>query len=151
VSRLTDMLNEFHSRPGVDITAPPAPTLNVEGLKERQRFLQDEVDELRRALDDGDVVGYADALADIVYVVFGSAWRTGIGLDDVLEEVHASNMTKTPSPGDGKAIKGPGYRPPDIPAAFRRAAEHAAALQLRAGRPSDFPPAWFTPPGWRAP
>ena len=47
-----------------------------------------------------DLIGIADALADIVYVVYGTALTYGIDLDSVLREVHRSNMSfpQTESP-----------------------------------------------------
>jgi hypothetical protein len=113
------LLAEFHARPGVDIQAPPEPTLDVPGLDQRQGFLEEEVRELGEASAAGDLIAFADALADITYVVYGTAWRTGIPLDAVVGEVHRSNMSKTATPGDGKAIKGPGYFRPDVAAALR--------------------------------
>ena len=74
------------------------------------------------AADDGrrDTVEAADALADLVYVVYGMALETGIDLAAVLAEVQRSNMSKLGSDGrpvyreDGKVLKGPGYFPPDV-------------------------------------
>ena len=74
------------------------------------------------ATDDGrrDTVEAADALADLVYVVYGMALETGIDLAAVLAEVQRSNMSKLGADGkpiyreDGKVLKGPGYFPPDI-------------------------------------
>lgn len=74
------------------------------------------------ALDDGtrDLVGAADALADIAVVDFCFAAEAGIPLDDVLEEVHRSNLSKVGADGrpvkddEGKFVKGPDYRPPDV-------------------------------------
>ena len=77
-------------------------------------YIEEEARELREAVEAGDVVATADALADLGYVVYGAAWRFRIPLDAVVAEVHRSNMTKTPTPGDGKAIKGPGYSRPDV-------------------------------------
>ena len=72
--------------------------------------------------DDGerDTVAAADALADLVYVVYGMALETGIDLAAVLAEVQRSNMSKLGADGrpvyreDGKVLKGPGYFPPDV-------------------------------------
>lgn len=74
------------------------------------------------ALDDGtrDTVGAADALADMIYVIYGMALETGIPLDAVLREVQRSNMSKLGSDGkpiyreDGKVLKGPGFFDPAI-------------------------------------
>jgi predicted HAD superfamily Cof-like phosphohydrolase len=70
---------------------------------------------------DMDLELAADALADTAYVVEGSAVQLGIDLDPVFAEVHRSNMSKLGADGkpiyrteDGKVLKGPGFRPPDI-------------------------------------
>lgn len=70
---------------------------------------------------DVDLELAADALADTAYVVEGSAVQLGIDLDPVFAEVHRSNMSKLGADGkpiyraeDGKVLKGPGFRPPDI-------------------------------------
>lgn len=68
----------------------------------------------------GNVVGIADALADLVYVINGAALCYGIDLDEVFEEVHRSNMAKLGPDGkpiyreDGKVLKPEGWEPPDI-------------------------------------
>lgn len=67
-----------------------------------------------------DPVEIADALGDGVYVKYGHAIERGIPLDDVLLEIHRSNMSKLGDDGepvlrnDGKILKGPRYSPPDI-------------------------------------
>ncbi len=91
-------------------------------------LIEEEVDELRAGARDGDLVEVADALADIVYVAYGTAHVYGIDLDAVLDEVHASNMTKLGPGGrpvrrpDGKVLKGPDYRPPDVNGVLARSA-----------------------------
>lgn len=116
---VAEMLHEFHTRPGCDIGAPTYPTMDVTGLDQRLAFIEEEVLELRDAYEAGDLTKFADGLGDIIYAVYGTAWRTGIPMDDVVAEIHFSNMTKIASPGDGKAIKGPGYVPPNVAAALR--------------------------------
>ncbi len=65
-------------------------------------------------------VEIADALGDGIYVKYGHAIERGIPLDDVLREIHRSNMSKLGADGlpilrdDGKILKGPNYSPPDI-------------------------------------
>ena len=68
-----------------------------------------------------DLVGTADALADLIYVIYGYALELGIPLSTVLQEVHSSNMSKLdPTTGqpiyreDGKVLKGSNFREPDI-------------------------------------
>lgn len=67
-----------------------------------------------------DISKLAKELADLLYVVYGTADVYGIPMDDVFREVHESNMSKLDDNGkvlrrdDGKVLKGPNYRPPDI-------------------------------------
>jgi predicted HAD superfamily Cof-like phosphohydrolase len=62
----------------------------------------------------------AKELADLLYVVFGSADLLGIPLGKAFGEVHDSNMSKLGEDGkpilreDGKVLKGPDYRPADM-------------------------------------
>lgn len=64
------------------------------------------------------VVIIADALADILYVVFGTALTYGIDIESCFLEVHRSNMTKSMLKDEksikGKTLKGDEYRPPDL-------------------------------------
>ena len=72
--------------------------------------------------DDGarNTVESADALGDLVYVIYGMALEMGIPMRDVLAEIQASNLSKLGADGkpiyreDGKVLKGPGFFSPDI-------------------------------------
>lgn len=57
-----------------------------------------------------------DGLADLQYVVLGSAVAWGIDLGPFFEEVHRANMDKLRGPkrADGKQLKPDDWRPPDI-------------------------------------
>jgi predicted HAD superfamily Cof-like phosphohydrolase len=102
----------FHNLPTIDVPA------DLGAL--RVRLLAEEVDEFAHAVAARDLVGIADALADVVYVAFGSAVTYGIDLDAVFAEVHRSNMSKLDARGrpvlraDGKVLKSSRYTPPDI-------------------------------------
>jgi predicted HAD superfamily Cof-like phosphohydrolase len=91
----------------------------------RIALLEEEVCEFAAATRAGDLVGIADALADIVYVAYGAALTYGIDLDLVLAEVHRANMSKLDSRGrpakrpDGKVIKSDRYQPPDVHGALQ--------------------------------
>jgi len=92
------------------------PTL-IEGDHARRRadFIIEEAKEYLDALEANDLVGVADALADMLYVVLGAAVAHGIDIQPIFNEVHRSNMTKTPKPGTMKLCeKGPGYQKPRI-------------------------------------
>ena len=59
-------------------------------------------------------------LADLVYVCYQYAENMGWFLDEALNRVHISNMSKLDEDGnpiyreDGKVLKGPNYKPPDL-------------------------------------
>ena len=86
----------------------------------RYSLIEEELKELRQALIERDIVEVADALTDLLYVVYGAGHSFGIDLNKCFEEVHSSNMTKLGPEGkpiyreDGKVMKGPGYRAPDL-------------------------------------
>jgi predicted HAD superfamily Cof-like phosphohydrolase len=135
-SRARSQVGDFHRAYGLPIRDVPTATVGPEQALLRQALIEEEVRELADAARVGDLVGVADALADIVYVAYGTAHVYGIDLDAVLDEVHASNMTKLGADGrpvrraDGKILKGPGYRPPDIAAVLRRDAAAAGGVTL---------------------
>ena len=86
----------------------------------RFSLIEEELKELRQALIERDIVEVADALTDLLYVVYGAGHSFGIDLNKCFDEVHSSNMTKLGPEGkpiyreDGKVMKGPGYRAPDL-------------------------------------
>ena len=59
-------------------------------------------------------------LADLVYVCYQYAENMGWFLDEALDRVHASNMSKLGEDDkpiyreDGKVLKGPNYKPPTL-------------------------------------
>jgi len=112
----------FHEAFGLPVRHRPTADIPADEAVLRQALLDEEVDELRTAVGEGDVVGIADALADIVYIACGTAHAYGIDLDAVVAEVHRSNMTKLGGDGrpvyreDGKVLKGPSYEPPQLSA-----------------------------------
>ena len=81
------------------------PTVDVGGdqVALRLALIEEEVGEAGRRRRGRDLSGVADALADIVYVAYGTAHVYGIDLDAVLDEVHASNMTKLGA--DGRPVR----------------------------------------------
>ena len=59
-------------------------------------------------------------LADLVYVCYQYAENMGWLLDEAMNSVHESNMSKLGEDGkpiyreDGKVLKGPNYKPPNL-------------------------------------
>jgi predicted HAD superfamily Cof-like phosphohydrolase len=83
---------------------------------ERMRLIGEETAELATAFYARDMVEIADALADLLYVVYGTAVSCGINLNPIFQEVHRSNMTKKGGHLNhhGKFVKPATYEPPKI-------------------------------------
>lgn len=96
-----------------------SPELSVQRLS----LMLEEMGEVVEAVLDNDVVSLSDGLADLIYVVCGTAVAYGIPLDEIFDEVHSSNMTK-PVTGEpllkGSASKSGTYRKADVEGVLRR-------------------------------
>ncbi len=88
--------------------------------KLRLNLIREELDELKEAMNNKDLLEVADALTDILYVTYGAGHAFGINLDKCFEEVQNSNMSKLDDNGKpiynehGKVMKGPNYFKPDL-------------------------------------
>lgn len=136
-----ELVLQFHHTYSVPIRPFSDPTLDYERMNMRMSLIAEEFAELMGAgygpraraiieaataeavaADEGerDVIEAADALADLVYVVYGMAIESGMNLDSVLAEVQASNLSKLMPDGsvklreDGKVLKGPNFFQPNI-------------------------------------
>lgn len=118
-------LREFHAAFDVPRFIEQDKQGRAQTLRLRARLIAEEaceVDaEIIAALEgDGDYEGMAKELADLLYVVYGTADALDIPLEAVFQEVHRSNMSKLGEDGkpiyreDGKVLKGPNYRPADV-------------------------------------
>ena len=113
-------VGRFHEAFGLPVASLPNVDIPADLAKLRVDLLREEVGEFADATADRNIVGIADALADIIYVAYGAAITYGIDLDAVLREVHRSNMSKLDEHGrpcyraDGKVLKSARYSPPDV-------------------------------------
>lgn len=82
----------------------------------RHKFILEELTEYDRAVSNNDLAGIADAGGDLLYVVLGLFALHGIDAQSVFDEVHRSNMTKTPSQfgSEKRCVKGPDFQPPRL-------------------------------------
>ena len=114
-----ELVGDFMEAFGQKVELEPTwPDFNTREL--RLDLIQEELDELAQAMEDRDMVQIADALTDLLYVVYGAGHAFGIDLDECFQEVHSSNMSKLGPNGkpihreDGKVMKGPGFFEPDL-------------------------------------
>ena len=86
----------------------------------RLSLIQEELDELTKAINENDILEVADALTDILYVTYGAGHAFGINLVKCFDEVQKSNMSKLDKDGKpiynehGKVMKGPKYFKPNL-------------------------------------
>jgi predicted HAD superfamily Cof-like phosphohydrolase len=109
----------------------------------RQRLMREEMlesGELFDSMNAEDLEGIADGLADLLYVVYGTAVSYGLDMDTIFNVIHENNLTKfdeCPNKGDfpncsracpkcagksfvaitdagGKVMKNPTWQPPDL-------------------------------------
>ena len=86
----------------------------------RVSLIEEELEELKHAIKEKNLLEVADALTDLLYVTYGAGHAFGINLDKCFEEVQKSNMSKLGLDGKpiysdkGKVLKGPKYFKPDL-------------------------------------
>lgn len=114
-----ELVQEWHD--AFECVRNPKPVLfTLEEANLRLNLIQEEFDEVKKALIKQDLPNLAKELADLLYVVYGMADTMGIPIDLVYQHVHASNMSKLDEDGkpirreDGKILKGPYYKEPDL-------------------------------------
>ena len=115
MSEQQHMVQEFHHK--FELRAEPTPAIPDEATRQlRVRLIQEEFDEVKEALAKEDLNAIAKELADLLYVVYGTAVSYGIDMDPVFREVHRSNLSKVGGykRGDGKWVKPPTYSPAQI-------------------------------------
>tara|TARA_B100000676_G_C17935245_1_gene763183 strand:+ start:518 stop:889 length:372 start_codon:yes stop_codon:yes gene_type:complete len=86
----------------------------------RINLIEEELKELKHAIENKDLKETIDALTDILYVTYGAGHAFGVNLDKCFQEVQKSNMSKLGEDGrpiydeKGKVMKGPKYFKPNI-------------------------------------
>ena len=128
------LVREFHEKMGLAVDQP----FSFDLLKLRFDLIREEFEEVEEEIF--DIKWYAPdekevwqkrpedvnrpqltkELADLLYVVYGTAVTFNLPLQEVFEEVHKSNMSKLGDDGrpiyreDGKVMKGPNYKPANV-------------------------------------
>jgi predicted HAD superfamily Cof-like phosphohydrolase len=129
-----EMLREFHTTYGLPIAETPGHPPE-DRIRLRKDLISEEYWEYDRAGEKNDLVNIAQELADLLYVVYGAALEFGIPLDEVLAEVHRANMSKLDVDcsvirrEDGKVLKGPNYKAPDIECILKSKEEDGSQAQ----------------------
>ena len=112
----------FHEAFGIKISNKPTLELSKDILKLRHSLMQEENNEYLKAVDEKNLIEVADALGDMLYILCGTILTHGFQnlIEDIFDEIQSSNMSKLGDDGkpiyrnDGKVLKGPNYKKPNI-------------------------------------
>ena len=122
------LVQKFHQAMEMDINAPYSEHL----LELRQKLINEEVSELNVEINSlikelkqnghsskETTLRMFKELADLQYVLSGMVVALGIPMEEVFDRVHNSNMSKLVNGKplkreDGKVLKGPNYKKPDL-------------------------------------
>jgi predicted HAD superfamily Cof-like phosphohydrolase len=126
-----DAVGDFHRKFNLPTTRHDRKSelVDQETFDYRVKFLTEELIELKDSYEAGDLAGVADALADLIYVAYGTAHFFGIPLDDVFAAVQQANMAKVPHTPDDEGhkrgeketiTKPAGWTPPDVAGVLMR-------------------------------
>ena len=114
-----EKVKKFMQTFGQDVKNKPSfPSEKIINL--RSALIEEELSELKEAVNNRNLTEVADALADILYVTYGAGHAYGIDLDKCFDEVQNSNMSKLGEDGkpiyneSGKVMKGPNYFKPNL-------------------------------------
>ncbi len=115
-------VEKFHKTFGIGVGNNFENKLTNETVRLRHNLMEEENNEYLEAALNGDYVEVADALGDKLYVLLGTIIEHGMQdvIQEVFDEIHESNMSKLDNNGkpiyreDGKAMKGPNYKSPNI-------------------------------------
>ena len=114
-----DKVKTFMETFGQEVKIKPSFSTNKIN-KLRYDLINEELEELKVAMENKDLLEVADALTDILYVTYGAGHAFGINLDKCFEEVQNSNMSKLDENRkpiyneSGKVMKGPKYFKPNL-------------------------------------
>lgn len=108
-----ELVEEFHAETGGTIGEG---RMEMRDTHLRLSLISEEYHELLQAMLKYDIDAAIDALADLTYVIYGTAVAWNVPLDKFIAIVHEANMRKLTGPkrADGKQLKPEGWQPPNI-------------------------------------
>lgn len=121
-----DMILQWHKAFDVPYALSPVYQQDWDLAQARETMMREELKEwaweAKRVTDDVTIDLRAKELGDILFTVFGTIVTEGLQdqMERVFEEIYKSNMSKLDANGkalkrpDGKVLKGPNYRLPDL-------------------------------------
>lgn len=140
---VTDAARFNHEIVGYPIPAQPE-LMSDDRAGFRADFMQEELDEFRKAQKEGDLDGAVDAIIDLMYVAAGAMNEMGVAIQPCWDEVHNANMrkkrgamSKRPGSKGFDAIKPEGWTVPSHAQYLTITSEEVAKLlsMREAGKP----------------
>jgi predicted HAD superfamily Cof-like phosphohydrolase len=115
-----DMVRQFNKTYDIKTEKNPS-TIDEDSYKLRYNLILEELNEYLEACKNEDIVEVADAIVDMMYILYGFVLAHGLSdvIFDMFEEVHKSNMSKLENGKvlrrtDGKIMKGSEYFKPNL-------------------------------------
>ena len=117
-----ESVKKFHNTYKLGYSETPIANLGKNKNKLRFSLMSEENEEYLEAANNDDIVEVADALGDMLYILYGTIIEHGMQdiIEDVFDEIQRSNMSKLGEDGepiyreDGKVLKGPNYFKPNF-------------------------------------
>ncbi|MEN8123883.1 MAG: nucleoside triphosphate pyrophosphohydrolase family protein [Bacteroidota bacterium] len=117
-----EAVQKFHKTFGLGVRNKPTSKLSDDLITLRYNLMVEENKEYLEAAKNNDLIEVADALGDMLYIIFGTILEHGLQdkMEAVFDEIQRSNMSKMGKDGkpvyreDGKIMKGSNYFEPDI-------------------------------------
>ena len=111
------MVLEFHEQ--FELLINTTPKIVGKDLHDlRVALIDEEFKELKEAMQNKNMIKIADGIADLLYVIYGTAITYGLDIEPIFREVHRSNMSKgnpeVVRAPNGKILKGKNWSPPDF-------------------------------------
>lgn len=124
--KLQAMSQAFHEK--FDVLINKYPTIpDIDTCLMRHSLIREETQELLNAFINEDIIAVADALGDLLTVIYGTATSCGLNMDPICDEIYCSNMSKSGKKrDDGKVMKDENYKPPDLKPIIQRMIDEKA-------------------------
>lgn len=110
-----EMVKEFHETLMLPVRKTPG-KIDKKAFSKRVMLICEELSEYCKAVSTQNLPEIADAIGDLLYVVFGTAVEHGLPMNEIFRQIHKSNMTKKDGHIDksGKLIKPKNYIPVNL-------------------------------------
>lgn len=107
---------------------------NEKTIESAMNLIREEVRELEEAVSEKDFYQTADALSDILYVVYGMGARIGLNMDEIFNIVHENNMEKLCATEEEAQKTVEKYSRQNIETAYRQVSNKFAVYNVKTNK-----------------